>query len=86
MAITVSTTELAKHFGEYLARIRQHGERFILTKNHRPVAELNPVTASRTATWGLLRQALTSLPCDPEFADDLEAVNRADQPADNPWG
>ncbi len=85
MAVTISTTEAARHLGEYLARIKYRGERFILTRNGQPVAELGAVSASHTATWGQLRQALAALPAEPGFADDLEKVNRADQPAENPW-
>jgi len=85
MAISITTTEAARHLGEYLARIKHKGERFILTRNNRPVAELSPVVGSHSATWGQLRMALDALPRDPTFADDLEKVNRADEPAENPW-
>jgi hypothetical protein len=30
--------------------------------------------------------ALVGLPHDPDFADDLEKVNRLDRPSENPWG
>ena len=53
MAISITTTEAARHLGEYLARIKHKGERFILTRNNRPVAELSPVFGSHSATWGL---------------------------------
>lgn len=86
MPITISATDAARHLGEYLARIKHRGERFILTRNDRPIAELRPVAGSHSASWGQLRQALAALPADPEFAGDLERVNRADQPAENPWG
>jgi hypothetical protein len=36
-------------------------------------------------TWGGLVSAVARLPHDPIFADDLEKVNEADQPAPNPW-
>ncbi|MBL9157380.1 MAG: type II toxin-antitoxin system Phd/YefM family antitoxin [Verrucomicrobiales bacterium] len=85
MAVSISTTEAARHLGEYLARIKHRGERFVLTRNERPVAELIPVVGSHTATWGQVLEALAGLPADPGFADDLETVNRADLPAANPW-
>lgn len=85
MAVNISATEAARHLGEYLARIKHRGEHFILTKNDRPVAELRPVAGSHTTTWGTLREVLSNLPAAPGFADDLETVNRLDQPAENPW-
>jgi antitoxin (DNA-binding transcriptional repressor) of toxin-antitoxin stability system len=85
MTVSISTTEAARHLGEYLARIKHRGERFVLTRNDRPVAELIPVAGCHTATWGQVLEALAGLPADPGFADALETVNRADQPAGNPW-
>ena len=82
---TISTTEAARHLGDYLARVKHKGEHFLLTKNDQPIAELSPAPGSRRATWGELRAATARLPRDPAFADDLESVNRADQPPDNPW-
>jgi prevent-host-death family protein len=85
MATVISSTEAARHLGDYLARIKHKGESFIVTRNDQPLAELVPISKSRRGTWGELREALASLPRDPTFADDLERVNRADQPFQNPW-
>lgn len=85
MAASITSTEAARHLGDYLARIRCRGERFIVTRNDQPVAELAPVSGKRTATWGQLRRALEPLPLDPLFADDLERVNQADEVPANPW-
>ena len=82
---TISTTEAARHLGDYLARVKHKGEHFLLTKNDQAIAELLPAAGSRRATWGELVAATARLPRDPAFADDLEAVNRADQVAHNPW-
>lgn len=30
---TISTTEAARHLGDYLARVKHKGEHFLLTKN-----------------------------------------------------
>ena len=81
----VSTTEIARHLGDYLARVKHRGERFLLTKNDQPVAELIPAAASRRATWGEIVDALAGSKADPAFADDLERVNGSDLPAANPW-
>ena len=85
MVASISTTEAARHLGDYLARVKHKGERFVLTKNDLPVAELSPTSGMRRATWGELKAAVMRLPHDPAFADDLERVNDADQPASNPW-
>jgi antitoxin (DNA-binding transcriptional repressor) of toxin-antitoxin stability system len=86
MAISISSTDVARHLGDYLARIKHRGESFIVTRNDQPLAQLTPISANRTATWRQLREALATLPIDPSFADDLEKVNAADQPLANPWG
>lgn len=82
---TISSTEAARHLGDYLARVKHRGETFVLTKNDRPVAELRPVTPPRVGTWGDLVAAMKAHPVDSGFFDDLERINRADQIATNPW-
>jgi prevent-host-death family protein len=86
MAVTyISSTEAARHMGDYLARVKHKGEEFVLTKNDQPVALLAPAAGSRRATWGDLQVAIERLPRDPGFADDLECVNSIDQATGNPW-
>lgn len=84
-ATIISSTEAARHLGDYLARVKHKGERFVLTKNDQPVAELSPAAGSRRATWGELKAAIGAGSGDPTFADDLERINEADQLATNPW-
>ncbi len=81
----ISSTEAARHLGDYLARVKHKGERFVLTKNDLPVAELSPATGSRRATWGELKLAIRAGSGDTAFADDLERINEADKLATNPW-
>jgi antitoxin (DNA-binding transcriptional repressor) of toxin-antitoxin stability system len=81
----ISTTEAARHLGDYLARVKHKGERFLLTKNDQPIAELSPARGSQRATWAEMVDVLARLPRDHGFADDLEKVSEADQPAINPW-
>lgn len=85
MKTVITSTEAARHLGEYLARVKHKGEHFILTKNDQPIAELSPASGSRRATWGEIKSALSHLPLDPLFAGDLDRVNLADIPAENPW-
>ena len=57
MATTITSTEAARHLGDYLARVKHKGEHFILTKSDQPIAELVPAAGSRRATWGELVDA-----------------------------
>ena len=84
MTVHVSTTWAARNLGDCLARIKHTGDQFVLLKNGRPVAELVPVAGSR-ATLREVWDALSSVPFDADFADDLQAVNSADQALENPW-
>jgi prevent-host-death family protein len=84
-ATVISSTEAARHLGDYLARVKHKGETFVLTKNDQPIAELSPAAGSRRATWAEIVEVVARLPRDPTFADDLERVNETDQPAANPW-
>jgi len=84
-ATVISSTEAARHLGDYLSQVKHKGEHFVLTKNDQPIAELSPAAGSRRATWAEMVAALARVPRDPGFADDLEKVNEADQTAGNPW-
>ena len=86
MKTTISATEVARHFGDVLARVRYKHEHFVLTKNERPIAEITPFENEATVTWAELESAMNKLPYDPAFADDLERVCESDKPLDNPWG
>ncbi len=81
----ITTTDAARHLGDYLARVKHKGEYFLLTKNDQPIAQLSPASGSRRATWGELTTAVARLPRDRSFTDDLDNVNEVDQPTGNPW-
>lgn len=85
MRIEISSTEAARRFGDCLARVRYRGDRFVISRNGEPVAELVPVAGGRRATWADLEEAVQGLPHDAGFADDLEAVNASDRIPANPW-
>lgn len=81
----IGATELARRLGDVLGRVRYRGDSFVVERNGEPVARLEPVAGSSAtslregfAAWSLAER-------DPTFADDLERVNRADQPPDLPW-
>lgn len=84
-ATLITSTEAARHLGDYLARVKHKGEHFLLTKNDQPIAELLPASGSRRATWGEIVTATERMPRDPSFADDLEKVNETDQAVSDPW-
>jgi len=87
---TLSVTEVARHFAEYINRVAYRGECFVLMRGNKPIAELRPLpTGKRLADLPTL---LASLPHLSEteaaqFAADLtaarEALTRAE--AHDPW-
>ena len=82
--VKVPSTELSRHFSEYLARVRYGGGVVIVLKNNCPVAELRPMPIERCSLREFL--ALWSRdPLDNRLGDDLEAVGRADRPPEDPW-
>ena len=85
MKIEISTTEAARNLGECLARIKHTGDRYILLKNRKPVAELGPVAGSRGTTMRQMWIAMRDMKADSAFASDLERVNQSDEIMQNPW-
>jgi|GEM_PF-565142 len=45
--ITFSATDVARNFSEYVSRVNYKGERFVLVKGGKEVAELKPVPKGR---------------------------------------
>jgi len=43
----LTVTEMARNFSEYINRVSYQGERFLLTRGSRVVAEIRPVPAAR---------------------------------------
>ena len=85
MKTRISTTDAARNLGDYLARIKHTGARFILMKNRTPVAELGPVPGSTSGTFAEMWEAMRETRADSDFAADLERVNVADAVMENPW-
>jgi len=72
---SLSLTEMVRGFSDYVNRVAYRGERFILLKGRKPVAELRPVPAGRLL--GELETVLRSLPAlsaaeAEDFAADIE--------------
>lgn len=90
MSKTLTVTEMARSFAEYINRVTYRGESFVLTKGNKPVAEIRPLPAGRKLSE--LAEILASgprlHPDDVEaFAKDvyegIEAMNK--MPVRDPW-
>lgn len=90
MRIEATVTELLRNFSDYINRVAYRGERFVVIRGGKPVAELSPVPSG--TRLGELPALLDSLPrlgeeASADFARDLERYRReleAQAPRD-PW-
>lgn len=92
MPAYLTVTEAVRNFSEILGRVRFRGERFVLTKGGKPVAELGPTAAAPPVRLSELPVLLAELPkLGPEeaerFAQDLETLRQASGsiPVTGPW-
>ncbi|ETX06341.1 type II toxin-antitoxin system Phd/YefM family antitoxin [Candidatus Entotheonella palauensis] len=90
MAQTLSVTEVARHFAEYINRVAYRGECFVLVRGNKPVAELRPLPVGKRLAE--LPELLASLPHlslveATELADDLAAARAelARAEVHDPW-
>jgi len=90
MVQTLSVTEVARHFAEYINRVSYRGECFVLLRGNKPVAELRPLPAGKRLVE--LPALLASLPhLSPteatQFADDIAVARQALARAEvhDPW-
>jgi prevent-host-death family protein len=88
MRHTVAVTDAARRFAEYLHRVEANGERFVVTRGDRPVAELVPFR--RGASLRELPAMLAALPrLSPEeaagYGEEIDAARAelADVPLDH---
>jgi prevent-host-death family protein len=69
----LTVTEAVRNFSEVLGRVRFRGERFVLTKGGKPIAELVPVEEAPAVRLGELPGILAGLPhLDPADAGAFE--------------
>lgn len=87
---TLSVTDAARHFSDYVNRVAYRSERFILRKGRRIMAELRPITGERSL--GELPDIINSLPRLSErersgFSEDLRHIRKktARERMRNPW-
>jgi len=77
MIQTLTSTEVARHFADYLNRVAYRHESFVVVRGNKPVAELRPLPTGRKL--GELPSLFASLPhmsADEAgaFADDLDSA------------
>lgn len=90
MTQTLSVTEAARHFAEYVNRVAYRGESFTLVRGNKPVAELRPLPmGKRLSELPALLASLPHLAPDEaaRFADDLNAARAelAREETRDPW-
>jgi antitoxin (DNA-binding transcriptional repressor) of toxin-antitoxin stability system len=80
----VSATELARNLGDVLARVRYRGQTFLVRKNGKVIARIEPAggpdgppAREAFAAW------VAAAAPDPGFAEDLERAGHADRPRTN---
>jgi antitoxin (DNA-binding transcriptional repressor) of toxin-antitoxin stability system len=90
MRYTPSVTDVARNFAEYINRVAFRGERFVLMRGRRPVAELRPVPSGMRLSE--LPDLLASLPHlgaeeASSLADDLASARThlGSLPESDPW-
>ena len=75
MSQRVTAIEAARNFSDLLNRVRYGGESFVIISGGEEVGQLVPSQPSRPLTLrGLLDILASEGAPDPEFADDLEAI------------
>lgn len=80
MPQTLSVTEIARHFAEYINRVAYRGECFVLVRGNKPIAELRPLpVGKRLAELPALLASLPHLSSTEaaQFAADLTAAGEA---------
>ena len=90
MSQTLTVTEVARHFAEYINRVAYRSECFVLMRGNKPIAELRPVPAGKRLVD--LLALCASLPhLSPteaaQLADDLTAARETLARAEvhDPW-
>jgi antitoxin (DNA-binding transcriptional repressor) of toxin-antitoxin stability system len=81
MSKLLPVTEVVRHFSELISRVRFYGERIVLTKGGKPVAELRPTMEAFGVRAGDLPSFFAQLPHlgleeATRFAEDLDAARR----------
>ena len=91
MSQPLPVTEVARHFAEYVNRVADRGESFVLLRGDKPIAELRPVsTGKKLAELPALCAALPPLSSleAARLAEDLVVAREelARTEVRDPWG
>lgn len=73
MPTEITATELGRNLSDVLSRVQYQGESFVIQRNGRPIATLQPAGRS-TSLHELLRELAELRTGDALFADDLAAA------------
>lgn len=87
MSQRVTATDAARRFSDLLNRVRYAGESFVIVRGGEEIGQLVPAEPNHPLTLrGLLEVLASEGAPDPEFADDLEAI-QSEQPSvgEAPW-
>lgn len=89
-SIALSVTDVARNFSEYINRVAYKGDRFVLLKSGREVAELKPVPKGRRLSElaAFLRKSARLTADEAEsFEKDIETARAEMNQAEvrNPW-
>lgn len=81
MTQTISADELAEKLSEVLERVRDHGDRFVVELDGRPIADIAPRPTDAGITLGEFLDRLLELgDSDEDYAADVRAGIAAQGP------
>jgi antitoxin (DNA-binding transcriptional repressor) of toxin-antitoxin stability system len=78
--LTASVTDVSRHFSDYLNRVAYSGDRFILVRGGKPLAELKACsTAKKMSDLPEVLRSLPSLSDDElnSFENDLKSLRKS---------
>lgn len=81
----ISSTDLARNLGDVLARVRYRGESFVVERNGKQIARVEPLPTELAPVRTALGAWCNAAKPDRAFADDLEAIGRTDRAPADPW-
>ena len=89
MPPTLTVTELSRKLTEYINRVLYRGERFVLTRGNKPVAEIRPIrSAPKLSELPAIYASMRHLSREDaeDFAKDIEAARNSELMEDyDPW-
>ncbi|HEX6749048.1 MAG TPA: hypothetical protein VF092_17245 [Longimicrobium sp.] len=90
MSKSASVTDVARNFSDYINRVAHRGERFVLMRGGKAVAELRPVpTGRRVSELAEIFASLPRLGADEAeaFGRDIDAAREEQNsvPVRDPW-